>query len=51
MKLFLVTAVFLAFSVALGWGIIMLMNGKPALLIGALTVYTLAFAKVGCASQ
>jgi hypothetical protein len=51
MKLLLATAVFLVLAVALGWGCIMMMHGKPALLIGALAVYSLAFAKVGCASQ
>jgi len=51
MKLLLATAAFLIFSFLLGWGIILLMHGKPALLLGALAVYTLGFAKVGCASH
>ena len=51
MKLVSATLVYLAFAVAMGVGIVLLMSGKPALLIGATLVYFAMFAKVGCASQ
>jgi len=51
MKLVSATLVYLAFAVAMGIGIVLLMTGKPALLIGAVLVYFALFAKVGCASQ
>lgn len=51
MKLFWVTLAHVLIAVVLGGGVILLMAGKPALFIGGLLVYTLVFAKVGCASQ
>ncbi len=45
MKLFLVTAAHLVIVGVIGAGILMLMQGKPALLIGGVVVYSIAFAK------
>ncbi len=50
MKLLSATLVHLLIIAVLAGGIIMLMAGKPALLIGGLAVYTFAFVKAGCAS-
>jgi|GEM_PF-2725652 len=41
----------LLISVVLGAGVVLLMFGKPALLIAGLVVYGLMFARVGCASH
>jgi len=51
MKLLLVTLAHVVIIGVLGAAILMLMQGKPALLIGGLAVYTLVFAKTGCASH
>jgi hypothetical protein len=51
MKLLSATLVYLVFAVLIGWGTVLLMAGKPGLLIAAVGVYTLLFAKVGCASH
>ena len=51
MKLFLAVFVYLLIGAILGWGILLMMAGKPWLLIAAFVVYVLAFAKIGCASH
>ena len=51
MKLLFVTLAHFVIIGVLGAGIIMLMQGKPGLLIGGVVVYALAFAKEGCASH
>jgi hypothetical protein len=45
MKLILVTAAHFLIAGVLGAGILMLMQGKPGLLIGGVAVYTIVFAK------
>ncbi len=45
MKLILVTFAHLVIVGVIGAGILMLMQGKPALLIGGVAVYSIAFAK------
>ena len=51
MKLFLAVLVYLLIGVVLGWGLLLMMAGKPWLLIAAFLVYVVAFAKFGCASH
>jgi hypothetical protein len=51
MKLLWATLLHLAVAVVLGAGILLLMQGKPALLIGSTVVYFVLLAKVGCASH
>lgn len=51
MKLLWVTLAHILIVAVLGGGILLLMAGKPALLLGGLVVYALAFAKAGCASH
>ena len=51
MKLLWVTLVHCLLVAVLGGGIVLLMAGKPALLLGGLALYALLFAKVGCASE
>jgi len=51
MKLFLASMVYLAMAAFFCWGILMMMQGKPALLIGVSAVFTVLFAKIGCASH
>jgi len=51
MKLFLAVFVYLLIGAVLGWGLLLLMAGKPWLLIAAFVVYVLAFAKIGCISH
>lgn len=51
MKLLWVTLVHCLLVAVLGGGIVLLMAGKPALLLAGLVVYALVFAKVGCASH
>ena len=48
MKLILSIAVYLLMAAALGSGILLLMLGKPWLLIAAVVVYAISFAKIGC---
>lgn len=48
MKLFLAALVYLIIGAILGWGILLLMAGKPLLLIVAFLAYVIAFAKIGC---
>jgi hypothetical protein len=51
MKLFLAVLVYLLIGAVLGWGLLLLMAGKPWLLLAAVVVYVLAFAKIGCVSH
>ena len=51
MKLFLAIFVYLLIAAVLGWGILLMMAGKPLLLIVALLAYVIAFGKIGCLSH
>jgi F0F1-type ATP synthase assembly protein I len=51
MKLFLAVLVYLLIGAVLGWGLLLMMAGKPWLLLTAVVVYLLAFAKIGCISH
>jgi F0F1-type ATP synthase assembly protein I len=51
MRLFLAVLVYLLIGAVLGWGLMLLMAGKPWLLIAAFLVYVVAFAKIGCISH
>ena len=51
MKLFLAVVVYLLIGVLLGWGILLMLAGKPWLLIAGLVAYLIAFSKIGCASH
>ena len=48
MKLFLSIAVYLIIGALLGWGILLMMAGKPIFLVVAFLAYLVAFAKIGC---
>jgi len=51
MKLALAIFVYLLIGAVLGWGLLLMMAGKPWLLIAAFIVYVVAFAKIGCISH
>lgn len=51
MKLIWATLIHTLIFVVIGGGILLLVAGKPALLIGGILVYALVFAKVGCAAH
>jgi hypothetical protein len=51
MKLLWATLLHLVVAGVLGAGILLLMQGKPALLIGGTVVYFALLGKVGCASH
>ena len=51
MKFWLSIVVYLLMSAVLGAGILLLMAGKPWLLIAAMVLYVIAFAKIGCMSH
>ena len=51
MKLALAVFVYLLIGLVLAWGILLLIAGKPWLLIVAFLAYVLAFAKIGCLSH
>ncbi len=51
MKLLFAVLVYLAMGVVLGVGILMLIGGKPWLLIAGLLAYLIAFARIGCLSH
>lgn len=51
MKLFLAAMTYLLMAAFFCWGILMMMHGKPALLIGVSAVFVVLFAKIGCASH
>ena len=48
MKFWLSIVVYLLIAAVLGSGILLLMAGKPWLLIAGLAVYVIAFARIGC---
>ena len=43
--------VYLLIGALLGWGILLMMHGKPWLLIGVVVAYIVAVAKMGCLSH
>jgi hypothetical protein len=51
MKFLLAILAYLLIGAVLGWGILLATAGKPWLLIVALLVYLIAFAKIGCLSH
>ena len=51
MKLLLATMVYLLMAAFFCWGILLMMHGKPALLIGVSAVFVVLFAKIGRASH
>jgi hypothetical protein len=48
MKLLLSSVVYLVLAALFCWGIILMMAGKPGLLLGLTAVYVVLFAKIGC---
>ncbi len=50
MKFALAILVYLLISLILGWGILLLIAGKPWLLITGAVAFLIAFAKIGCKS-
>jgi hypothetical protein len=48
MKFLMAIAAYLLIALILGWGILLLVAGKPWLLIAGVVAYVLAFAKLGC---
>jgi len=48
MKFLLAIIAYLLISFVLVWGILLLVHGKPWLLIVSFLAYVLAFAKLGC---
>ena len=51
MKFALAILVYLLMAALLGVGVLMLVSGKPLLLIIALVAYVVAFGKLGCMSH
>ena len=51
MKLLLSAIVYLLIAGVLAWGILLMMHGKPWLLIGSVVTYLLAVARIGCLSH
>lgn len=51
MKFVLAILAYLLIAAVLGWGILLLIAGKPWLLIAGVIVYLVAFGKIGCASH
>jgi hypothetical protein len=51
MKFILAILAYLLIAAVLGWGILLLIAGKPWLLIAGVIVYLVAFARIGCASH
>ncbi len=48
MKFFLAIVVYVLIAAVLSWGIILMMHGKPWLLIASLLAYVVAFGRLGC---
>jgi hypothetical protein len=48
MKFLMAIVAYLLIALILGWGILLLVAGKPWLLIAGAVAYVLAFAKLGC---
>lgn len=51
MKFFLAIVVYLLIAAVLSWGILLMMHGKPWLLIASAIAYVVAFGKLGCMSH
>jgi hypothetical protein len=51
MKLFFAALVYVLVGVLIGWGILLLLAGKPWLLIAGALAYLVALARIGCASH
>jgi hypothetical protein len=51
MKFLMSIVVYLLIAALLCWGILLMMHGKPWLLIGSLVAYIVAVAKMGCLSH
>ena len=51
MKFLLSIVVYLLIGALLSWGILLMMHGKPWLLIGGVVAYIVAVAKMGCLSS
>jgi hypothetical protein len=51
MKFCLAILVYLLMAAVIGWGILLMMAGKPWLLIASALVYLVGFARIGCASH
>jgi hypothetical protein len=51
MKLLLSVMVYLLLAALLAWGILLMMHGKPWLLIGSVVAYVVGVAKIGCLSH
>ena len=51
MKFLISVVVYLLIGALLSWGILLMMHGKPWLLIGVAVAYILAVAKLGCLSH
>jgi len=51
MKFLLSIVVYLLIGALLGWGILLMMHGKPWLLVAVLVAYILGLAKLGCLSH
>ena len=51
MKFLMSIVVYLLIGTVLALGILLMMHGKPWLLIGSFVAYVLALAKIGCLSH
>jgi F0F1-type ATP synthase assembly protein I len=51
MKFLLAILAYLLIGAVLSWGILLAVAGKPWLLVVAILVYLVAFAKIGCLSH
>jgi len=51
MRFLMSVVVYLLIGALLSWGILLMMHGKPWLLIGVAVAYVLAVAKLGCLSH
>jgi hypothetical protein len=51
MKLIFTILAYLLIAVIIGWGILLLLAGKPWLLIVGALAYLVAVARIGCASH
>lgn len=51
MKFLLSIVAYLVIGALLAWGILLMMHGKPWLLIGGFVAYVLAVARIGCLSE
>lgn len=51
MKLILAILVYVIIGVVLGAGILLMLAGKPWLLIASVLAYIIAFSKIGCLSH